>query len=94
MALISSYVGANSKDEQQEIYLAGWDKQQSSICFREIDFQLASSKNLKSKYKNSYGTITFLKDGSFIKPLSREARNTGDGTNPSLAIVDRQTCRL
>ena len=29
-----------------------------------------------------------MKDGSFIKPLSREARNTGDGTNPSLAIVD------
>lgn len=88
MALISSYIGANSKDEQQEIYIAGWDKSQSDICFREIDYQLSSSKRMKEKYKNSYGKITFLRDGSFIKPLSREARNTGDGTNPSVGIID------
>lgn len=88
MALISSYVAFNSKDEQQEIYIAGWDKEQSSLCFREIDYQLSTSKKIKDKYKNSYGKITVNKDGSFIKPLSREARNTGDGTNPSLGIID------
>ena len=93
MALISSYIGANSKDEQMEIYIAGWDKSQSDICFREIDYQLNTSERLRDKYKNSYGKITFLRDGSFIKPLSREARNTGDGTNPSVGIIDR-ICRL
>ena len=88
MALISSYIAANTDDEQQEIYIAGWDKQQSEICYREINFQLETSEKIKGKYKNSYGKITFLNDGSFIKPLSREARNTGDGTNPSVGIID------
>ena len=37
---------------------------------------------------NNDGSI-YIKDGSFIKPLSREARHTGDGTNPSLGIIDR-----
>ena len=88
MALISSYIAFNVNDEQQEIYIAGWDKEQSSICFREIDYQLSTSVKIKGKYKNSYGKITINKNGSFIKPLSREARNTGDGTNPSVGIVD------
>ena len=94
MAIIASYIDFNSKDEQQEIYLAGYDKEQSSIVYREIKYQLDTCDRLKGKYKDSYGKITNIKDGSFIKPLSREARNTGDGTNPSCAIVDRQTCRL
>ena len=88
MAIIASYIDFNSKDEQQEIYLAGYDKEQSSIVYREIKYQLDTCDRLKGKYKDSYGKITNIKDGSFIKPLSREARNTGDGTNPSCAIVD------
>ena len=62
MSLISSYIGSNSKSEQQEIYIAGWDKSQSDICFREIDYQLSSSKRMKEKYKNSYGYIS----GSYV----------------------------
>lgn len=87
LSLIASYECFLS-DEQAEVYLAGWDKEQSSIVYREIENQLQGCERLKNKYKNSYGKVTSLKDGSFIKPLSREARNTGDGTNPSLGIVD------
>lgn len=74
--------------EQSETYLCGWDKEQSSIVYREILFQLSGCERLKGKFKDSYGKITSTRDGSFIKPLSREARNTGDGTNPSLGIID------
>lgn len=42
----------------------------------------------KGKYKTAYGKITHLKSGSFIQPLSREAKNTDNANNPSLAIVD------
>ena len=31
---------------------------------------------------------------SFIQPLSREARHTGDGTNPSLIVCDEYHCHL
>lgn len=87
LSLIASYECFLS-DEQAEVYLSGWDKEQSSIVYREIESQLHGCERLKGKYKNSYGKVTSLKDGSFIKPLSREARNTGDGTNPSVGIVD------
>lgn len=87
LSLIASYECFLS-DEQSEVYLSGWDKEQSSIVYREIENQLQGCERLKGKYKNSYGKVTSLKDGSFIKPLSREARNTGDGTNPSVGIVD------
>ena len=87
LSLIASYECFLS-DEQSEVYLAGWDKEQSSIVYREIESQLRSSQRLQGKYKGSYGKITNLKDGGFIKPLSREARNTGDGTNPSVGIID------
>lgn len=87
LSLIASYECFLS-DEQAEVYLSGWDKEQSSIVYREIESQLQGCERLKGKYKNSYGKVTSLKDGSFIKPLSREARNTGDGTNPSVGIVD------
>lgn len=61
---------------------------QSKNLYRDLEFQLAGCDKLKGKYKTSYGKITFKKDGSFIQPLTRESRKSGDGTNPSLGIVD------
>ncbi len=88
LALISSYIAYNS-NEQQEIYVAGWVSDQSKNLYRDLEFQLAGCDKLKGKYKTSYGKITFKKDGSFIQPLTRESRKSGDGTNPSLGICDR-----
>ena len=87
LALISSYIAYNS-NEQQEIYVAGWVSDQSKNLYRDLEFQLGGCDKLKGKYKTSYGKITFKKDGSFIQPLTRESRKSGDGTNPSLGIVD------
>src|SRR5690606_33207433 len=46
------------------------------------------NEDLRDKFKVAYGTITHLKSESIIKPLSKEDRKTGDGTNPSAFFVD------
>lgn len=77
-------------EEQSEIYITGWTREGSDIVYREILFQLDinTPKLLKGKYTTSYGQITHKRSGSFIKPLSKEARNSDNANNPSLAIVD------
>lgn len=87
LALISSYGGFLAK-EQNEIYIAGWGREQSSIVYNEILSQIQACELLKGKYKDSYGRITHIKSGSVIMPLSKEAKKTGDGKNPSLAVID------
>ncbi|AWZ48447.1 terminase large subunit [Clostridiaceae bacterium 14S0207] len=87
LALISSYVCFLS-DEQQECYISGWTKKQSKIVYKEMKYQLEGSDFLRGKWKESYGVITHLKSGSIIEPLSKEAKNNGDGDNPSLGICD------
>lgn len=78
-------------DDNSEVYLTGWNRDGSDIVYREITYHLEHpyEKNFfKGKYKTSYGQVTHLKSGSFIKPLSREAKNTDNANNPSLAVVD------
>lgn len=77
-------------EEQAEVYITGWDRKGSSIVYREILYQIDinTPKILKNKYKTSYGRITHKKSGSFIEPLSKEAKNSDSANNPSLAIVD------
>ncbi|MED1047292.1 terminase large subunit [Bacillus mycoides] len=87
LALIASYITFLS-DQQEECYIAGWDRQQSSLVYNDILKQLGACDMLSKKYKDSYGKITHIKSGSTITPLSKEAKKTGDGTNPSLGIVD------
>lgn len=93
LALISSYIAYNSK-EQQECYVAGWVSDQSKNLYRDLEFQLQSCSRLAGQYKTSYGKVTFKKDGSFIQPLTRESRHSGDGTNPSLGIIDEYHCHV
>jgi len=87
LALIASYECFISP-EQSEIYIAGWGREQSSIVYNEILSQIHAADLLKGKFTDSYGRIRHLKSGSIIQPLSKEARKTGDGKNPSLAIID------
>jgi phage terminase large subunit-like protein len=87
LALIASYITFLS-EQQEECYIAGWDRQQSSLVYNDILKQLGACGILEGKYKDAYGKITHLRSGSIIVPLSKEAKKTGDGTNPSLGIVD------
>jgi phage terminase large subunit-like protein len=87
LALVASYITFLS-DQLEECYIAGWDRQQSSLVYNDILKQLEACPMLAGKYKEAYGKITHLRSGSIIVPLSKEAKKTGDGTNPSLGIVD------
>jgi len=87
LALITSY-SCFLSNEQEECYIAGWGREQSSIVYNEILSQIQACELLKGKYKDSYGRITHIKSGSVIQPLSKEARKTGDGKNPSIAVID------
>lgn len=87
LALIASYECFISP-EQSEVYIAGWGREQSSIVYNEILSQIQAADLLKGKFSDSYGRIRHLKSGSVIQPLSKESRKTGDGKNPSLAVID------
>lgn len=95
LAIIASYVAYNSI-QSEEIYIAGWGRDQSDKCYSEILRQLKGAEGDIFKYQDnwndSYHKITFEKNGSVICPLSKEARKTGDGSNPSLAIIDEYHC--
>ncbi|ERN54098.1 terminase large subunit [Alkalihalophilus marmarensis] len=86
-ALIASYIAFLS-EEKQQIYIAGITKDQSKIVYTQMLDQLTSADFLNGKYTSSYGKVTHKKSGSVIEPLSKEARKTGDGKFPSLAVVD------
>ncbi|WP_431798888.1 terminase large subunit [Halobacillus andaensis] len=87
LALIASYTAFLS-NEQEEVYIGGTNREQSQIVFNEILAQISVVKALRGKYKDSYGKITHIRSNSIIQPLSKEARKTGDGKNPSVAIID------
>lgn len=87
MALLSSYIGFLS-NEQEEIYLAGWSREQSMLAYNEILYQISRIPMLQGKYSDSYHHVKVLSNGSTIKALSREAKKYGDGQSPSLAIID------
>lgn len=87
LAIIASYV-AYLSEEQEEIYICGWNKEQSNLCYNEMLTQIQRVGMLKNTYSDSYHHIKVHNNGSTVKALSREARKTGDGTNPSLSIID------
>ncbi|AIC95450.1 terminase large subunit [Shouchella lehensis] len=93
LAILSSYIAFLS-DQVEEVYISGWMKEQSDIVYQEILKQLERVPSFAGKYKTSYNRIHHLKSGSIIRALSREARQFGEGTNPSLAILDEYHTHL
>lgn len=88
LGTVGSYEASAFGEPSAEVYCAATKKSQSKIVWDEIDEMIKANENLRDKFKVAYGTITHLKSGSTIKPLSKEDRKTGDGTSPSAFIVD------
>lgn len=74
--------------EQEEIYISCWSRDQSNLVYNEALTQIRQVDILKDKFSDSYNMITVKGNGSIIKPLSNEARKTGEGSNPSMAVLD------
>ncbi|MFE4525433.1 terminase large subunit [Cytobacillus firmus] len=75
-------------EEKQRAFIAGWTRDQSSEVYEAVRTGIQSSDLLEGKWKEAYGKIEIKKNNSVIIPLSKEARKTGDGKNPSVGIVD------
>lgn len=87
LSMMVSYVAFLS-EEQEEIYISCWTRDQSNLVYNEALSQIRQVNMLNDRFSDSYNMIKVIKNGSIIKPLSREARRTGDGTNPSMAVLD------
>ncbi|SFL39033.1 Phage terminase-like protein, large subunit, contains N-terminal HTH domain [Gracilibacillus orientalis] len=83
-----SYEASAFGEPSAEVYCAATKKDQSKIVWEEIEAMIMGNPDLRERFKVAYGTITHLKSGSIIKPLSKEDRKTGDGTNPSAFFID------
>jgi phage terminase large subunit-like protein len=76
-----------------QVYAAGATKEQAGILFADAVKMMRQSKVLSSKIRPSGGpgreyNLAHLKSGSFFRPLSREAKKTGSGPRPHMALCD------
>lgn len=76
-----------------EIYSAGATKDQAAILFRDAIKMRNQSPDIESRTKTSGGpgrefNLAYLAKGSFFRPVSREARKTGSGPRPHMALCD------
>lgn len=87
VALYEISTQATKNEEIYEYYTAGVKRDQSKIIFNEAKLMLRESP-LRSKFRLTRDLIEHIKTGSFIKPLSKEDGENGDGTNPAGLILD------
>ncbi len=87
IALYEISVMATKNQEVYEMYTAGVKRDQSKIVFNEARLMLRGSP-LWGKFRVTRDSITHIRTGSFIKPLSKEDGRSGDGTNPAGLVID------
>lgn len=76
-----------------EIYAAGATKDQAGILFRDAIKMRDKSPDIATRTKTSGGegkefNLAYLAKGSFFRPISREAKRTGSGPRPHMALCD------
>lgn len=76
-----------------EIYAAGATKDQAGILFRDAIKMRDQSPDIAKRTKPSGGegkeyNLAYLAKGSFFRPISREAKRTGSGPRPHMALCD------
>lgn len=81
------------KEPGAEIYAAGATKDQATILFRDAVKMRAQSPEIKARTKPSGSegkeyNLAYLAKSSFFRPISREARRTGSGPRPHMALCD------
>ena len=79
--------GSTKNNEVYECFCAGTKRDQSKIVFQEAALMLRGSP-LALKFKCSKTEISHIKSGSVFKPLSKDDRKNGDGSNPAVLILD------
>lgn len=87
VGLYEMSVTATKNHEVAETYTAGTKRDQSKIVFKEANLMLRGSP-LKPKFKVRRDSIEHIATGSTMKPLSKDDKKEGDGSNPALLTLD------
>lgn len=90
---IGLYGMTADREPGAQIYAAGATKDQANILFRDAVAMMRSSPELSARITTSGGpgreyNMAFLKQSSFFRPISREAKKTGSGPRPHYALCD------
>jgi phage terminase large subunit-like protein len=88
LAPVASYETAALGEPMAEVYCGATKTEQSKILWNEIKAQVNSSLFLKDKFRIANGRITHIKSDGFIRALSKEDGQTGDGLNVQAGLVD------
>lgn len=87
LACVGSYELSALGEGMSEVYVGATKTEQAKIVWTETDVMIANS-DVKKSFKTTYGRIQHPKSRSFMKPLSKEDKKTGDGLNPQCGIID------
>ena len=90
---IGLYGLAADDEPGAEIYSAGATKDQAGILFRDAVKMYRQAPELAKRLTTSGGigrefNLAYIAKGSFFKPISREAKRTGSGPRPHMALCD------
>lgn len=88
LGTVGSYETAALGEPMAEVYCAATKTEQSKIVWNEIKSQVNGSAFIKDKFKIANGRITHKKSEGFIRALSKEDGETGDGLNVQAGLVD------
>lgn len=88
LGCLGSYETAALGEPMAEVYCAATKTEQSKIVWNEIKSQVNGSAFIKDKFKIANGRITHKKSDGFIRALSKEDGETGDGLNVQTGLVD------
>ncbi len=88
LALVGLYETIANDESASEVYCAATKRDQAKIVWKEAELMVRKSKPLEDKVEIKYGEIRHIKTNSFMKTLSKEDGQKGDGLNPQCGIID------
>lgn len=88
LACVGSYESSALGETMAEIYIGATKTEQARIIWNEIKSQVNSSSFLSEKFSVANGRITHYKSEGFIRALSKEDGQKGDGLNVQAGLVD------
>ncbi|MBP0725544.1 terminase large subunit [Bacillus sp. RG28] len=88
LSCVGSYESSGIGEPMSEVYIGATKTEQAKIVWNETKAQINGSKFLKDKFKIANGRITHYKSEGFIRALSKEDGQNGDGLNVQCGIID------
>ena len=90
---IGLYGLIGDRESGAEVYPLGAQRDQAMVLFRDVISMVRQSPELKQRLVAAGGegheyNLAYLKNSSFMRPLSREAGKTGSGPRPHMALAD------